>query len=172
MMLKYGSFTLKSGSFSLTTIFSLLWAYNPEALNIEQSLQPSHPTRPFLWQLTRQISWGGTVCLSSRPMPFFSGRHLQLVGGYHTAVHHREVRAKQSDLLCLQHVGQHHAERSQPPLATTSVLFVAPSILQQVSEETPGHGVRKHAQKAEENHLLMFNMPQVPLLLCWQHMLE
>ena len=41
---------------------------------------------------------------------------LQLVGDYRTAVHRREGRAQQSDLLRLQGVGQHHPERS--PAAT------------------------------------------------------
>ena len=42
---------------------------------------------------------------------------LQLVGDYCTAVHRREARAQQSDLIRLQGVGQHHPERSP---ATTS----------------------------------------------------
>ena len=41
---------------------------------------------------------------------------LQLVGDYRTAVHLREARVQQSDLLRLQGVGQHHPERS--PAAT------------------------------------------------------
>ena len=42
---------------------------------------------------------------------------LQLVSHYHTAVHRREARAQQSDLLYMQGVGQHNPERST---ATTS----------------------------------------------------
>ena len=44
--------------------------------------------------------------------------------------------------------------------------------VQQVPEETPGHRIRKHAPQAEEDHVLVFHMPQVPLSPCWQHMLE
>ena len=47
---------------------------------------------------------------------------LQLVGDYRTAVHRREARAQQSDLLRLQGVGQHHPERS--PAATGNNLCV------------------------------------------------
>ena len=47
---------------------------------------------------------------------------LQLVGDYRTAVHRREARAQQSDLLRLQGVGQHHPKRS--PAATGNNLCV------------------------------------------------
>ena len=94
---------------------------------------------------------------------------LQLVGDYRTAVHRREARAQQSDLLCLQGMGQHHPGCSRRPPATTSAWLCQ---VQQVPEETPGHRIRKHAPQAEEDHVLVFHMPQVPLSPCRQHMLE
>ena len=121
--------------------------YNPEALNIGTVFQgPGFESRWRCMFFTLIVS--GKVCShhipldrffgnslaklagearyvgppESRPKPFFSGRHLQLVGVYSRAVHHREVRAQQSDLLCLLGVGQHHAERS--PAATGNNLCV------------------------------------------------
>ena len=44
--------------------------------------------------------------------------------------------------------------------------------VQQVRKETPGHRIWKHAPQAEEDHVLVFHMPQVPLPPCRQHMLE
>ena len=37
---------------------------------------------------------------------------LQLISDYRTAVHRREARAQQSEILRLQGVGQHHPERA------------------------------------------------------------
>ena len=44
--------------------------------------------------------------------------------------------------------------------------------VQQVPEETPGHRLRKHATQAQEDHVLVLHVPQVPLSACRQHMLE
>ena len=48
--------------------------YNPEALNIGQSLQPSHPTKPFFGKSLADLVGEPRYKLvpeNSRPRPFF-----------------------------------------------------------------------------------------------------
>ena len=85
---------------------------------------------------------------------FMDELYLQLVGNYYTAIDRREAQTQESDLLRMQDVGQHHTHTTLSVAAISNYLC----LVQQVSEEAPGHNEQTHATQVKEDHVLVFHM--------------